>query len=230
MYKTGDRVRFFPDGNIEYLGRIDHQVKIRGYRIETAEIENVLRQHPSLLETVVVAREDTPGTRRLVAYFVARPGISPSIGELRTFIKDRLPEYMVPVAFVSLEALPINQSGKIDTRALPAPELSRAGLETAYVAPRSSVEKTLARIWSGILKVEQVGMHDNFFELGGDSIVSLQVISRANQAGIPLTPIHMIRHQTISELAQLIDTLDSFRQDSQNNPDMAASIIEQGEL
>jgi amino acid adenylation domain-containing protein/non-ribosomal peptide synthase protein (TIGR01720 family) len=205
MYKTGDRARFFADGNIEFLGRIDHQVKIRGYRIETSEIETVLRQHPDLREIAVVAREDTPGVRRLVAYFIARPGTSVSISDLRSLIKDKLPDYMMPSVFMLIEALPISTSGKIDTQALPVPEQDRSGLETTYVAARSEIEETLAKIWSGILKVENVGIHDNFFELGGDSILSLQVIARANQADIQLKPIHMIKYQTIAELALVAD-------------------------
>jgi amino acid adenylation domain-containing protein/non-ribosomal peptide synthase protein (TIGR01720 family) len=209
MYKTGDRVRFFDDGNIEFLGRIDHQVKIRGYRLETAEIEAVLRQHPDLQETVVVAREDSPGTKRLVAYVVGRPAASLAISELRQMVKDKLPDYMMPSAFVALDTLPISPNGKLDMRALPAPDQSRSAVETTFVAPRNQVEATLAEIWCAVLRLEQVGVHDNFFELGGDSILSLQIISRASKKGVLLTPMHMIQRQTIAELAQVADVSDS---------------------
>ncbi|HLF28784.1 MAG TPA: amino acid adenylation domain-containing protein, partial [Anaerolineae bacterium] len=208
LYRTGDLCRYRPDGNIEFLGRIDHQVKVRGYRIEPGEIEAVLGQHPAIKDVVVVAQE-TPPDRRLVAYVVPRSAQPPTIAEMRECIQQRLPDYMIPAAFVTLEALPLTPSGKVDRRALRllgAPEEARPELAGAYVAPRSPVETTLSNIWSQLLKVKQVGVHDNFFELGGDSILSIQVIARANQAGLHLTPKQLFQHQTIAELAAVVNT------------------------
>ncbi|QHG18506.1 non-ribosomal peptide synthetase [Nostoc sp. ATCC 53789] len=199
LYKTGDLARFRADGNLEYLGRIDDQVKIRGFRIELGEIETVLRQHPQVFQTVVIAREDIPGQKRLVAYVVPHEP-QPTTDELRHFLKAKLPNYMVPSAFVQLETLPMTPNRKIDYRSLPAPDLSR-GAEDNFVAPQTPTEERLAAIWSEILRLKQVGIHDNFFELGGDSILSIQVISRANQAGIQIAPKQLFQYQTIAELA-----------------------------
>jgi amino acid adenylation domain-containing protein/non-ribosomal peptide synthase protein (TIGR01720 family) len=201
LYKTGDLARYLPDGNLEFLGRIDHQVKLRGFRIELGEVEAALGQHPAVREAVVLLREDDPGAKRLVAYLATAQEPSPSISELRGFLKERLPEYMIPSAFVMLEALPVTSSGKVDRRALPAPSEARPELERVYVAPSSAAEETLAGIWAQTLKIESVGVHDNFFELGGDSILSIQVIAKANQAGLRLTPKQLFEHQTIAELA-----------------------------
>jgi len=206
LYRTGDLARYLPDGNIEFLGRIDHQVKVRGFRIELGEIEAVLRQHPHLQAAVVLAREDTPGDKRLVAYVVPREEPAPTISELRRFLKETLPEYMVPSAFVYLDALPLTPNGKVDRRALPAPDQTRPELESAYVAPRTREEKILADIWAQVLGVEQVGVHDNFFELGGDSILSIQVIARANQAGLQLTPRQLFQAPTVAGLAAMAGT------------------------
>lgn len=205
LYKTGDLARYLPDGNIEYLGRIDHQVKLRGFRIELEEIEAVLRQHGAVRESVVIAREDTPGNKRLVAYIVADLEASPSIREWRDFLKEKLPDYMVPSAFVLLEALPLTPNGKVDRRALPAPDGVRPGLEEDFVAPRSPVEERLAEIWSQLLNIKQIGVHDNFFELGGDSILSIQVVGKAAQAGLRFTPKQLFQHPTIAELATVVD-------------------------
>ncbi|MFN6487003.1 MULTISPECIES: non-ribosomal peptide synthetase [unclassified Nostoc] len=198
LYKTGDLARFRADGNLEYLGRVDNQVKIRGFRIELGEIETVLRQHPQVFQAVVVAREDIPGQKRLVAYFVPKE-LQPTTDELRHFLKAKLPNYMVPSAFMLLEALPMTPNQKIDYRALPAPDLSRS--VDNFVTPQTPTEEKLAAIWSEILRLKQVGIHDNFFELGGDSILSIQVISRANQAGIQIAPKQLFQYQTIAELA-----------------------------
>ncbi len=208
LYKTGDLVRYLADGNIEYLGRIDNQVKIRGFRIELGEIEAVLSQYPAIAQTVVIAREDVPGTKRLVAYLVCdleETLQTPTVNDLRQFLKEKLPEYMLPSAFVFLEALPLTPNGKIDRRALPAPDLTQQ-LEESFVAPRTEVEQKLAKIWAEVLGVEQVGIRDNFFELGGDSILSLQIIARANQAGLQLTPKQLFSNQTIAELATVVGT------------------------
>ncbi|MEG4425925.1 MULTISPECIES: amino acid adenylation domain-containing protein [unclassified Microcoleus] len=210
LYKSGDLARYLPNGDIEYLGRIDHQVKVRGFRIELGEIEAALGQHPDVAQAVVVVREDVPGDKRLVAYIIAnstaqnKPSIL--IHELRCLLKEKLPEYMVPAAFVTLEALPLTNNGKVDRQALPAPDRDRPELEEAFAAPSTGIEKILAEIWAQVLGLEQVGIDDNFFELGGDSILSIQVISKANQAGLRLTPKQLFQHQTIAQLAAVADT------------------------
>ncbi len=199
LYKTGDLARFRANGNIEYLGRLDEQVKIRGFRVELGEIETVLRQHPQVVQAVVIAREDIPGSKRLVAYIVPQQP-QPSIDELRQFLNQKLPSYLVPTAFVLLAALPLTPNRKIDFRALPAPDLSPSDADRG-VDPRNSIEARLVKIWSEILRLERVGIHDNYFALGGDSILSIQLISRANQAGIHIAPKQLFRYQTIAELA-----------------------------
>jgi amino acid adenylation domain-containing protein/non-ribosomal peptide synthase protein (TIGR01720 family) len=206
LYKTGDLARYLSNGNIEYLGRIDNQVKIRGFRIELGEIEAVLAQHPDVEVTVVIAQEDYLGDKRLVAYVVPNHEQAPTPSELRRFLKEKLPDYMVPFAFVMLEALPVTPNGKVDCSALPAPEISQRSLEEGFVAPHTPTEEVLAAIWAEVLGVERVGIHDNFFELGGDSILSIQLIARANQAGLQLTPRQLFLHQTIAELAALAGT------------------------
>jgi amino acid adenylation domain-containing protein/non-ribosomal peptide synthase protein (TIGR01720 family) len=205
LYKTGDLARYLPNGTIEYLGRIDSQVKIRGFRIELREIEAILNQHSDVQTSCVIAREDTPGEKRLVAYIMPHQHCTPSISELRHFLKAKLPPYMVPNAFVMLESLPLTPNGKVDRRALPAPE-SRSGIEVSLVAPRTPIEEMLTLIWAQVLRVEQVGIHDNFFELGGDSILSIQIITKAKQAGLQLTVKQLFAHQTITELAAVADT------------------------
>ncbi|MHC5760523.1 amino acid adenylation domain-containing protein [Nostoc sp.] len=200
LYKTGDLGRYLPDGTIEYLGRIDNQVKIRGFRIELGEIEARLSQHEDIQACCVIVREDIPGDKRLVAYAVPHLGQTPTISQLRSFLSSQLPQHMIPHAFVLLESLPLLPNGKINRRALPAPE-SRGELEVSFVAPRNQIEETLAQIWAEVLRVEQVGIHDNFFKLGGDSILSIQIISRAKQAGLQLTLKQLFAHQAIAELA-----------------------------
>jgi amino acid adenylation domain-containing protein/non-ribosomal peptide synthase protein (TIGR01720 family) len=204
LYKTGDLARFRADGSLEYLGRVDDQVKVRGFRIELGEIETVLRQHSQVFQAVVVAYEDIPGQKRLVAYIVPNQP-QPTANELRHFLKQKLPHYMVPSAFVLLEALPMTPNQKVDYRALPTPDFSRS-IENEFVVPRTPIEKKLAAIWSEILRLEKVGIHDNFFELGGDSILSIQIISRANQSGIQIAPKQLFKYQTIAELAAVAGT------------------------
>ncbi|MCP4663860.1 MAG: amino acid adenylation domain-containing protein, partial [bacterium] len=206
LYRTGDLVRYLPEGRIEFLGRIDHQVKVRGFRIELGEIEAVLSRHPTVRESVVLASaEISEGGRRLVAYVVRDAddpeSATPEVPELRRFLGGKLPDYMVPAVFVFLDALPLTPGGKVDRRALPAPGHSRPELEEAFVAPRTPAEETLARIWSQVLAVERVGVHDNFFDLGGDSILGIQVVSRAQEAGLRLAPRDLFRFQTVAELA-----------------------------
>src|SRR5262249_50464579 len=182
LYKTGDLVRYMPDGNIEFLGRIDNQVKIRGFRIELGEIETALKQYPGVMETIVMAREDEPGDKRLAAYLVCHKDTAPTSMELSGFLKEKLPEYMVPSAFVMLKAMPLTPNGKIDRRALPAPERSRSQLDSDFTAARTPIEEMTAGIGAELLGVEQVGVHDNFFELGGHSLLATQVISRLRDA------------------------------------------------
>jgi amino acid adenylation domain-containing protein/non-ribosomal peptide synthase protein (TIGR01720 family) len=210
LYKTGDLARYLANGDIEYLGRIDHQVKIRGFRIELGEIEAVLDAHPAVREAVVLAREDGPGEKRLVAYLVCREGEAPTAAELRAYVKQSLPDMMVPAAFVLLDALPLTANGKVDRRALPAPEEGeRAAAGSEYAAPSSPAEEELSRIWAAALRLPKVGVHDNFFELGGDSILSIQIVARAREAGLHLTPRQIFQHQTIAELAAAAGTLES---------------------
>jgi amino acid adenylation domain-containing protein/non-ribosomal peptide synthase protein (TIGR01720 family) len=199
LYKTGDLVRFRTDGKLEYLGRVDNQVKIRGFRIELGEIEAVLRQHPQVLQAVAIAHEDSPGQKRLVAYVVPQK-LQPTTNELRDFLKQKLPNYMIPAAFMVLDSIPMTLNQKVDYRAFPTPDFSRSA-EDKFIAPRTLIEEKLVAIWSEVLRVENVGIHDNFFELGGDSILSIQLISKANQAGIQIAAKQLFKYQTIAELA-----------------------------
>ncbi|MET0650343.1 MAG: amino acid adenylation domain-containing protein, partial [Pyrinomonadaceae bacterium] len=212
LYRTGDLARFRPDGQLEFLGRADHQLKIRGFRIEPGEVESALLRHPQVRHAVVTAREDTPGMKRLVAHLVFHPQepgtpAPPTTAELRAFLGPLLPEQMVPSAFVRLAALPLLPNGKVNRRALPAPELASGDERTT---PRreagTPAEKTLCEIWQQVLGVAEVGVDDNFFELGGDSILSIQIIARANRAGLRLTPRQLFEHQTVAGLAAVADT------------------------
>jgi amino acid adenylation domain-containing protein len=181
LYKTGDLVRYLADGNLEFLGRTDDQVKIRGFRIELGEIEAALRQHPAAGEVAVTVLEDAPGDKRLVAYVVPAPGVAQTkfpLAELRGFLKQKLPPYMVPSAFVVLESMPVTPNGKIDRRSLPAPDTQKADLEVLQAAPTNPVEEVIAGIFAEVLGREQVGAGDNFFELGGHSLIASQVVSR----------------------------------------------------
>ena len=202
LYKTGDLARFRANGSLEYLGRVDNQVKIRGFRIELGEIETVLRQHPQVLQSVAIAHEDVPGQKRLVAYIVPQHQ-QPTIDELRHFLKEKLPNYMIPAAFMLLKTLPITANGKVDYRALPTPDFSHH-VEDKFIAPRTVIEEKLVAIWSEVLRIGKVGIHDNFFELGGDSILSIQLISKANQAGIQIAAKQLFKYQTIAELAAVV--------------------------
>ncbi|NJP18559.1 MAG: amino acid adenylation domain-containing protein [Hydrococcus sp. CRU_1_1] len=200
LYQTGDKARYLPDGNIEYIGRIDRQIKLRGFRIELGEIETQLEQHPHIKQAVVQVREDSSNRQRLVAYLISDREISPTTKELRSYLKEKLPEYTIPSVFLFLDALPLTPNGKIDRKALPTPEITTIEREE-IIAPRTSIEEKLVKIWAEVLQVDKIGVENNFFELGGDSIVSLQVIAKANQAGLQLTPKQIFEHQTIAELA-----------------------------
>jgi amino acid adenylation domain-containing protein len=201
MYRTGDVARWRADGTLEYVGRIDHQVKLRGFRIELGEVESVLAQCPDVSANVVVVREDSPGDKRLVAYVVPRPGVPPLTAmALAAELRKKLPDYMVPSAFVVLDALPLTGSGKVDRNALPAPQF--AAVEDHYVAPRDAIEQTLAEIWSEVLRVERVGVHDNFFELGGHSLLATMVVSRVRAKLAIEIPVRvMFEAPTVAELA-----------------------------
>jgi amino acid adenylation domain-containing protein len=207
LYKTGDLVRYAPDGNIEFLGRVDHQVKIRGFRIELEEIETALNRHPAVRENLVVAREEA-GWKDLVAYLTLDPSSKTSVSDLRQFLKQQLPEYMVPASFVVLDEFPMTPNGKLDRKALPAPDLARPEQEQEYVAPRDEVEERLAGIFAGVLKLERVGIHDNFFELGGHSLLAIQVISRLRETFLMEIPVNsLFANPTVMDLAEHIRTI-----------------------
>lgn len=208
LYKSGDLARYLPNGDIEYLGRIDHQVKVRGFRIELGEIEAVLAQHPAVQETVVMVQATQPSDN-LVAYVVPKTEQTPTRSELRSFLKEKLPEYMMPSAFVLLEALPLTLNGKVDRRVLPVPSTARPELAEAFVAPRTPQEQALAEIWAQVLGLEQVGIYDNFFALGGDSIRSIQVQSQAQEQGLSFSLPQLFQHQTIHQLAQELTSAET---------------------
>ncbi|MEM9485370.1 MAG: amino acid adenylation domain-containing protein, partial [Cyanobacteria bacterium P01_F01_bin.116] len=196
LYKTGDLARYRSDGAIDYIGRIDYQVKLRGFRIELGEIESVLTRQ--VQQCVAMVREDTPGNKRLVAYVVHALEGEFDGDRLKAYLKQHLPDYMVPNVLVPLESLPLTPNGKIDRKALDAPD---AGPSQEFVAPQTDEEITLTEIWQDILSQEKIGIHDNFFELGGDSILSIQMIAQARKAGLSLSPKQLFQYQTISELA-----------------------------
>jgi amino acid adenylation domain-containing protein len=208
VYRTGDLVRYLADGNIEFLGRIDNQVKVRGFRIELGEVESALSRHPAVREAVVMVREDSPGDKRLIAYVVGN-GEAPGAAALKEHLAGQLPQYMVPSAFVVLEALPLTPNGKVDRRALPAPEYAAA----AYVAPRTATEEILAGIWAEVLKLERVGVNDNFFELGGHSLLATQIVSRANERLNLSIPLRVVFEEpTLAGIARYVEMLDLSRQ------------------
>jgi surfactin family lipopeptide synthetase C len=223
LYKTGDLVRRLSDGNLEFIARIDTQVKIRGFRIELAEIEAVLVQHSDIKQVIAIAREDEPGNKFLVAYLVAtNNSLTPST--LRNFLKAKLPDYMIPAAFVFLDRLPLTPNGKLNRRALPAPDSDQRNIEVDFVAPRTSIEEELATIWTEVLKLKQVGIHDNFFELGGHSLLATQVVSRLREAFTLDFPLrYLFENPTIAELAQKV-------REQVENDDLARILAEVDEL
>jgi amino acid adenylation domain-containing protein len=219
MYRTGDLARWLPDGNVEFLGRIDDQVKIRGIRIEPAEIEAALDAHEAIRKTVVMARGDRRGDKRLVAYVVLDRESSATINELRGFLKQKLPGYMLPSSFVFLDALPLTPSGKVDRQALPAPDWDRPRLEETFVAPRTSMETVIAEIWQDVLGVDRVGRYDNFFDLGGHSLLSMQVVARLEKKlGLRVNPGELV-FQTLAQLASsCAQQMDSVQQTGSMTP------------
>jgi acyl carrier protein len=208
LYKTGDLVRHLPDGNIENLGRADTQVKVRGFRIELGEIESVLGKYPGVRESVVVTHQPSEEDKRLVAYIVCDPSQTPAVGELRAYLKDKLPEYMIPSFFVFIDALPVSPNGKIDRRALPTLEQFRPETTGEYVAPRTEVERILADLWEQVLRVERVGVNDNFFELGGHSLLATQLVSHIRETFSVELPLRGIfESPTVAEQVGLIGAL-----------------------
>jgi aspartate racemase len=204
VYKTGDLARYLPDGTIAFLGRIDHQVKIRGYRIELGEIESVLATHPSVHHCVVVAREE-PGEKRLVAYMVPTRDQRPVGRILREFLQAKLPDYMMPSAFVVLEAMPLTPNGKVDCKALPLPTRDNSAIEREYVAPRDRLEQDLVAIWESVLGINPIGINDNVFDLGVDSLTAAQLFARIEKTiGKGLPPAPLFQAPTIEKLAGLL--------------------------
>lgn len=206
LYKTGDLARYLADGNIDFLGRNDFQVKIRGHRIELGEIETLLDHHPAVQKSVVIAREDIPGDKQLVAYVILNSGQQADASDFRSYVRATLPEYMVPSAFVTLDAFPLTPNRKVDRKALPAPQIqTRPEVETSHM-PTKPMEVTIANIWRDILKVDSISIYDNFFDLGGHSLQVMQVVTRLeNETGIKINPVTM-RMQTLSQLAFAVET------------------------
>ena len=202
LYKTGDLARYLPDGNIEFLGRTDDQVKIRGFRIEPGEIEAALADHPDVRQSVVLVREDEAGEKRLVAYVVPKLQRVPTTSAFRDFLQQKLPHYMMPSAFVSVNSLPRTPHGKVDRGALPAPDQRTPDLKDAFVAPRTELEKLIAGIWAEVLKLESVGIEDNFFDLGGHSLKATQIVSRLRNALRMELPLRtLFEYPTVTNLA-----------------------------
>ncbi|MGB9178315.1 MAG: amino acid adenylation domain-containing protein [Pyrinomonadaceae bacterium] len=205
LYKTGDLARYLADGNIEFLGRIDQQVKVRGFRIELSEVETVLAEHDAVREVVVIARNDGGVDQRLVAYIVPVQEQQPTVSELRGFLKEKLPEYMVPSIFTFLERLPLTPSGKIDRRALPRTDGLRPELEAAYVPPQTEAQRSIATIWQAVLRIEQVGVHDNFFDLGGHSLLVAEVRSKLLEVfQREVSMLDLFKYPTIDALARYL--------------------------
>jgi hypothetical protein len=227
LYRTGDLVRYRSDGCLEFLGRTDHQVKIRGFRIELDEIEAVLEQHPGVDACVVVARGSRLDDRRLVAYLVpgtprtgAEAGESgPAVGELRSFLATHLPEYMVPAAFVSLDALPLTPNGKVDRKALPDLEPARPRLDSELVAPSTGLEQQIAAVWQQVLGIERVGVHDGFFELGGHSLLMARIHSKLIDEGLAadVSMVELFQYPTVHSLAGFLGSRKQAEPESQRS-------------
>lgn len=231
LYKTGDLARYLPDGNIEFLGRIDNQVKIRGFRIELGEVEAVLSHYPGVQKSVVVLREDTPADKRLVAYFVSVPGQEIVVSEFRSFFKQKLPDYMVPNTFMRLETLPLSANGKIARKALPIPDGTHLNLQENYTAPRTPTEQQMADIWAQVLNLERVGIHDNFFELGGHSLLATQIIARLRKVLSVELPLRtFFEAPTIADLGERVETLLWAAQSLQSAQNNLSIHYEEGEL
>jgi amino acid adenylation domain-containing protein len=216
LYKTGDFARYRPDGNIEFLGRLDHQVNLRGYRIELGEIEAILGQCPAVQQAIVMVRQDHAGVQHLVAYVVAQGDASPTVDTLRSFLATWLPGYMIPASFVILEQFPLTPTGKVDRQALPEPAQDRPALSVVFEAPRTPIEDMLAGVWETVLGLHTIGIHDNFFALGGHSLRAMQVLSRLRQVLTMEVPLReLFDAPTIATLALRIEVL---RRSQQNMP------------
>jgi len=203
LYRTGDLGKYHADGKIEFLGRVDHQVKLRGYRIELGEIEAALMEHPGVSEATVIVREDEPGKKKLVGYVAPRRQSAPSMAELRNWLKQRMPDYMVPASLVALDKFPFTRNGKVDRNALPAPEILEREAEEVYVAPRTEVERRIAEIWREALGVEKVGLNDNFFDLGGHSLLMVQVHNKLREEfKSAISMIDLFRNPTVQSLTK----------------------------
>jgi amino acid adenylation domain-containing protein len=227
LYRSGDLGRSLADGNLEFLRRIDQQVKLRGYRIELGEVEAALALHSAVVQAVVVAREDSPGDKRLVAYIVLCPEERIQVTEIRDYLSRKLPEYMVPSAFVFLENLPLTSNGKIDRRALPIPRGDRPALEQAYDAPATATERLLSDLWAEVLHIDKVGAHDNFFELGGDSLLAARVISRLQKASQVVLPLRTFFEKPI--VANLARCIEAARREGSENQVPPVGAIPRGE-
>ncbi|HFB67606.1 MAG TPA: amino acid adenylation domain-containing protein, partial [Calditrichae bacterium] len=207
LYRTGDLARFLPDGNIEFLGRIDHQVKVRGFRIELGEVETALTKHPGVKEGVVIVREDSPGDKRLVGYVVPHDPENFSVSDLRKFLMEKLPDYMVPSAFVVLEQLPLTPNGKVDRKALPKPDRIVRDDDEPFVAPRNELEEKIAEVWKEVLDVEQVSVTDNFFLIGGHSLLATQLVSRLREVLDVEVPLRKVfENPTVAGLAEFVES------------------------
>ena len=218
LYRTGDRVRFRREGHLEFLGRVDDQVKIRGFRIEPGEIEFALKACPSVREAVVIAGDDVVEGKRLIGYIVPDKQTHPTTNELRDFLKERLPEHMIPAVFVLLEQMPVTASGKPDRRALPAPDASRPTLAAPFVAPRNEFEREIAEIWREVLRLERVGVNDNFFDLGGHSLLIIQVHGKLlDRLKKEFSVVDLFRYPTVELLARHLDREQGKQSDGQNN-------------
>lgn len=213
MYRSGDTGRYLSNGEIEYVGRIDDQVKIHGFRIELCEIETVLSRHPSICQAVVLAREDVPGEKRLLAYIVATEGQVLETNQLRGYLSKYLPDYMIPSLFMLLESFPLTPNGKLDRRALIALDLLRPKLSQGYVAPRTSTEQILSQICSDVLGIDKVGIYDNFFDLGFDSLLLVRVLYEAHSRGLKITIGNLIQHVTIADLAPFVEPINNMVND-----------------
>jgi acyl-coenzyme A synthetase/AMP-(fatty) acid ligase len=208
LYKTGDLARYLPDGQLTFLGRSDHQVKIRGYRIELGEIEAVLNQHPAVRQAAVIVREDVPDEKHLGAYIVPARGADVTIGSLQDLLATHLPDYMIPTAFVLLEALPLTPNGKVDRSVLPAPDATNTVRDRAIVAPSTPTEERLAEIVASLLSLEQVGVDQNYFLLGGNSLLGTQIILRVAEAfAVDLSLLNLFEAPTVRELSAEIERL-----------------------
>jgi acyl carrier protein len=217
LYQTGDLARYRSDGAIEFLGRVDGQIKLRGFRIELGEVEAVLSGHPWVRQAVVVEREENEGDKSLAAYVVGNNRNEVATTELRSYLRQKLPEYMVPGSYMVLSELPLTPNGKVDRRALPQPDPSQSPSSAAYVAPESAIEQTIADVWKETLQLERVGAHDNFFDLGGHSLLLVKVFGRLRgllEKEISMTDL--FRHPTVSSLARYLsaeqDAVPSFPQ------------------